>query len=71
MLLDLRVLTCFSGISHAYGGALSALSITYSLTPAPEVDGEERWNEKEVVVAVYEDRQEVLAVDERIVSGPL
>jgi hypothetical protein len=52
---------------------LSALSITYTLTPMDD-EGKgvhRRWTEKEEVVAVYIDHQEVLAVDERIVSGPL
>jgi hypothetical protein len=62
-----------TGISHAYGGALSALSITYTLTPHD--DGKEgankRWTEREVIVALYEDRQEVLATNERVISGDL
>jgi hypothetical protein len=60
-----------SGISHAYGGALSALSIQYTFTPTttngnPE---ERKWIEKEIVSAVYMDREVVLAVDEREVVG--
>ena len=62
------------GISHAYGGALSALSIYYTLTPIGDDDdyddaSQQRWREKEVVSALYHDRQEVLAVDEREVVG--
>ena len=56
------------GISHAYGGALSALSIYYTLTPIGD-DASKRWREKEVVSALYHDRQEVLAVDEREIVG--
>jgi hypothetical protein len=59
-----------TGISHAYGGALSALSITYTLTPYGD-EADEKWTEREVVVALYEGRQEVLATDERVVSGNL
>ena len=56
------------GISHAYGGALSALSIYYTLTPTGD-DASQRWREKEVVSALYQDRQEVLAVEEREIVG--
>lgn len=63
-----------SGISHAYGGALSALSITYTLTPVADSDqddpaAEQRWVEREVVTALYPDRHDVLAVDVREVRG--
>jgi len=61
-----------TGISHAYGGVLSALSITYSLAPLPPTKGgEKRWKERETVVAVYPDRQDVLADDVREVTGDL
>jgi len=60
-----------SGISHAYGGVLSALSIHFTLTP---LDGhghgaEQRWIEKEVVSALYPDGEEVIVVEERQVVG--
>jgi hypothetical protein len=61
-----------SGICHAYGGVLSALSITYTLSPVSvdKADGPEaEWKEREVVTALYMDRQEVLAVDERTIKG--
>jgi hypothetical protein len=60
-----------AGITHAYGGVLSALSINYTLTPvAGDVSGsEQRWMEREVVTALYPDRQEVLVTDEREVIG--
>ena len=58
------------GISHAYGGALSALSVTYTLSPAPsDESGQKVWTEKEVVKALYVDREVVLAEDERAVVG--
>ena len=51
---------------------LSALSITYSLTPlAPTEDGETRWKEREIVVAVYPDRQDLLADDVREITGDI
>ena len=59
-----------SGISHAYGGALSALAVEYILAPVlSEKDGEREWQETEVVTAIYEKRREVLAKDERRVFG--
>jgi hypothetical protein len=60
-----------TGISHAYGGALSALSIHYTLTPIVVNDSgsQQRWIEKEVVSALYPDRQELLVTDEREVVG--
>lgn len=61
-----------AGISHAYGGVLSALSITYSLTPLPATeDGERRWKERETVVAVYPNRQDLLADDVKEITGEL
>lgn len=64
------------GISHAYGGALSALSIDYALTPVATANadtlthkGQQVWVETEVVKAIYEDRDVVLADDERHVEG--
>lgn len=58
-----------TGISRAYGGALSALSIHYSLTPVSGSGKDQIWKEIEVVSALYTDRTEVLAVDERAVVG--
>jgi hypothetical protein len=54
------------GISHAYGGALSALSVEYTLESVPSASSSEenRWREKEVVKAVYIDRSAVVLVDE-------
>lgn len=59
-----------AGISHAYGGALSALSVEYSLTPAAnDASGEKKWTETETVKALYLDREVVLAEDQREVVG--
>ncbi|KAF5382177.1 hypothetical protein D9615_004405 [Tricholomella constricta] len=63
-----KIIIIDTGISHAYGGVLSALSIHYTLTPVGNHE-EQRWVEKEVVSALYPDRQEVLVVDEREVVG--
>ncbi|KAF9468023.1 Metallo-dependent phosphatase-like protein [Collybia nuda] len=66
-----RIIIIDTGISHAYGGALSALSIHYTLTPIIDEGsvGPQRWIEKEVISALYPDKQEVLVVDERELSG--
>lgn len=64
------------GISHAYGGALSALSIDYVLTPLTSTDvhppmarWQETWVERELVTAIYENGRETLADDARHVQG--
>ncbi|ESK87261.1 serine-threonine protein phosphatase [Moniliophthora roreri MCA 2997] len=65
-----KIIIIDTGISHAYGGALSALSIHYTLTPVSgSAAGEQKWIEKEVVSALYADRQELIVVDEREVIG--
>ncbi|KAH9945176.1 Metallo-dependent phosphatase [Epithele typhae] len=66
-----KIIIIDTGISHAYGGALSALSITYTLTPESDESGMARWSENEVVKAVYQDREEVLANDTREIVGSL
>lgn len=49
---------------------MSALSITYSLTPLPPTeDGETRWKERETVVAVYPHGQDLLADDVKEITG--
>ena len=53
------------GISHAYGGALSALAINYTLLRSES--GE--WREREVIAALYADKHEFLAIDERNIQG--
>ncbi|KAG8832635.1 hypothetical protein FRC17_000947 [Serendipita sp. 399] len=60
------------GISHAYGGVLSGLSITYSLSPAtpePRANSQQRWIETEKVAAVYEQTIKVLAEETRELVG--
>jgi hypothetical protein len=64
---SVRLSATSAGISHAYGGVLSALSIHYTLTPLDRM--EKRWEEREIVSALYPDREEVLAVDVREVIG--
>ncbi|TCD64914.1 hypothetical protein EIP91_003450 [Steccherinum ochraceum] len=69
---DGKIIIIDTGISHAYGGALSALSIEYTLSPASELavhSTEKVWIEREVVKAVYFDREVVLADDEQQVTG--
>ncbi|KAJ7446921.1 Metallo-dependent phosphatase-like protein [Mycena galericulata] len=65
-----KVIIIDTGISHAYGGALSALSIHYTFTPLGDSeDGEPLWKEREVVSALYVDRQETIVDEERLVAG--
>ncbi|KAF9004016.1 Metallo-dependent phosphatase-like protein [Cyathus striatus] len=63
-----KVIIIDTGISHAYGGVLSALSIHYSFRPIGD-DAKKQWIEKEVVSAIYADRREVLVEEERVVVG--
>jgi len=63
-----KIIIIDTGISHAYGGALSALSIHYSLSPIGQ-DGDSRWHETETISAIYPDRREVLVQTEREVVG--
>ena len=58
------------GISHAYGGALSALSVEFTLENAPS-SSEKKWTEREVVRAVYVDRSEVLVDEVRDIFGDI
>jgi hypothetical protein len=64
------------GISHAYGGVLSGLSITYSLNPldppsnsSSQKKKNRRWIEKEVVSAVYQTSSKILVEDTRELVG--
>ena len=50
-------------MSHAYGGALSALSIKYTLTP--QGNSKVRWTEREIISAVYPNQHEILVAEER------
>jgi hypothetical protein len=65
---DGKIIIIDTGISHAYGGVLSALSIHYELFPVGK-DGEDRWVERETVNALYEHHSEVVAEDEREIVG--
>lgn len=60
-----------TGISHAYGGVLSALSIEYALTPLSTLSesGQKQWKETEFIKAIYEGKEEVFVNEERIVVG--
>ncbi|TDL25706.1 Metallo-dependent phosphatase [Rickenella mellea] len=62
-----KIIIIDTGISHAYGGVLSALSINYTITPS----GTTSWTEREVISAVYPDREEILVSDERAVLRKL
>ncbi|KAJ7678950.1 Metallo-dependent phosphatase-like protein [Mycena polygramma] len=64
-----KIIIIDTGISHAYGGVLSALSIHYTFTPIDNEEGEPRWTEREVVSALYADRQEVIVDEMRTVVG--
>jgi hypothetical protein len=57
-----------TGISHAYGGALSALSVEYTLTPITGA-GQKRWKEMEIVKAIYEGRHDILVDEEQVITG--
>lgn len=62
-----KIIIIDTGISHAYGGVLSALSIHYTLEPKENEEG--IWVEKEVVSALYETHTEVVSSEERQVVG--
>ncbi|KAJ7227322.1 Metallo-dependent phosphatase-like protein [Mycena pura] len=65
-----KIIIIDTGISHAYGGVLSALSIHYTFTPIGEDEnGEPRWIEREVVSTLYADRQEIIVEEAREVAG--
>ncbi|CAL1716644.1 unnamed protein product [Somion occarium] len=64
-----KIIIIDTGISHAYGGALSALSIQYTLTPISITPTKKLWIERELVSAVYPNRVEILADVEAEVEG--
>ncbi|KAG0702508.1 Metallo-dependent phosphatase-like protein [Suillus ampliporus] len=65
---DGKVIIIDTGISHAYNGALSALSIEYTLEPVKGGG----WKEKEIVKALYADQDdELLAESTRDLDGDL
>ena len=49
------------------------MSVTYTLTPLSDghTGGEKRWTEREIVTALYVDREVVLADDSREIVGEL
>jgi len=66
-----KIIIIDTGISHAYGGALSALSIEYTLVPVSSSSSLKKWSEKEIVRAVYLDRSVALVDEERDVFGDI
>jgi len=66
-----KIIIIDTGISHAYGGVLSALSIDYTLTPVPSSSSEKKWREQEVVRAVYVDHSVILVDEGRDVFGDI
>lgn len=69
-----KILLIDTGISSAYGGALSALEIQYTLTLDPKPNPETNnpiWHESEVVHALQEGKlKQVLAQHTRVVELP-
>ncbi|TFK49965.1 Metallo-dependent phosphatase [Heliocybe sulcata] len=68
-----KILIIDTGISHAYGGVLSALSIVYTLTrvdsPAGTPSSMKTWVEKETITALYMDNHELLSEDTRSIMS--
>ncbi|KAJ7050900.1 hypothetical protein C8F01DRAFT_1343543 [Mycena amicta] len=65
-----KIIIIDTGISHAYGGVLFALSIHYMFTPVEgSEDTESRWIEREVVHTLYADRQEIIVDEDRELVG--
>ncbi|KAG8744551.1 hypothetical protein FRC12_014775 [Ceratobasidium sp. 428] len=67
---DGKIILIDTGISKAFGGVLSALSITYTLQPKPvsrlmSVVGAKAWEEREVIKAVYERKVDILVDSSR------
>lgn len=58
-----KIIIIDTGISRAYGGRLSSLRIDYSLTKQKD-----KWVEEEKVVKVYEDEEEIITVDIRVIE---
>ena len=63
-----KIIIIDTGISHAYGGVLSALSIHYSVYPIGE-DKDLRWVERETISALYPDHQTKIIDEEREIVG--
>ncbi|KDN38423.1 hypothetical protein RSAG8_09517, partial [Rhizoctonia solani AG-8 WAC10335] len=71
---DGKIIIIDTGISKAYGGVHSALSITYTLTPhIPSrflaASNERAWTEHEVIKAIYPDKTEVFVDSKREIRG--
>ncbi|KAH9960883.1 Metallo-dependent phosphatase-like protein [Russula dissimulans] len=67
-----KIIIIDTGISHAYGGALSALSVEYTLEPVlSSSSSEKKWREQEVVKAIYIDRSVVLVDEGRDILGDI
>ncbi|KAJ7593324.1 Metallo-dependent phosphatase-like protein [Mycena floridula] len=68
---DGKIIIIDTGISRAYGGVLSALSIHYTLKPLAGFGSgkDQKWQEREVVSALYDDREDIITVDEREIVG--
>jgi len=64
-----KIIIIDTGISHAYGGALSALSVEYILENVPSPSSEKKWTEKEVVKAVHLDHSVILVDEVRDIFG--
>ncbi|KAK0234027.1 Metallo-dependent phosphatase-like protein [Armillaria fumosa] len=66
-----KIIIIDTGISRAYGGALSALSIHYTLEPIGTAGDPEKqqWEEREIVEALYADRKELISDDRREIAG--
>ncbi|KAI0303718.1 Metallo-dependent phosphatase-like protein [Multifurca ochricompacta] len=69
-----KIIIIDTGISHAYGGALSALNVEYTLKPVQSSSpssSEKKWREREVVKAVYPSHFVTLVDEERDVFGDI
>ena len=63
-----KIIIIDTGISHAYGGVLSALSIHYTVHPVGD-DAEQRWVERELISALYPDKRTLIVDEEREIVG--
>ncbi|KZV88640.1 Metallo-dependent phosphatase [Exidia glandulosa HHB12029] len=63
-----KIVIIDTGISRAYGGAISALEIVYTLEPV-EGEEEDAWTEREILTALYESGPVLLADDTRVIRG--
>ncbi|KAA1467613.1 Metallo-dependent phosphatase [Dentipellis sp. KUC8613] len=60
-----KIIIIDTGISHAYGGVLSALTVDYTLKPI----GGDKWKETEVVKALYPDKSQLLVREVTTLKG--